>query len=232
MDTPDFIEIFPDALSREACAALVSRFEACGQASPGIAGTAVQPEVKRSDDICVSILPQWRDAEEQLYRAVIPGLRAYARKYPHLLLASIEYDWTEPGGVTRSMRAEDFAALSDQALTEVLAESLRPGKINLQRYRAGIGGYPRWHCEQSPLAPQTEALHRAVLWTIYLNDGFEEGETEFLYQQRKIVPQTGALLIAPTAFTHTHRGNRPLGGDKYIATSWILFKRADQMVKR
>ena len=36
-------------------------------------------------------------------------------------------------------------------------------------------------------------------------------------------------LIAPTAFTHTHRGNRPLHGDKFIATSWILFQRADAL---
>jgi len=37
------------------------------------------------------------------------------------------------------------------------------------------------------------------------------------------------VLIAPTAFTHTHRGNRPTGGDKYIATSWIFFNRAEQI---
>jgi len=66
-----------------------------------------------------------------------------------------------------------------------------------------------------------------VLWTIYLNDAFEEGETEFLYQALKIRPRTGALLIAPTAFTHTHRGNMPRGGNKYIATSWILYQRAE-----
>jgi hypothetical protein len=40
-------------------------------------------------------------------------------------------------------------------------------------------------------------------------------------------PKTGSVLIAPTAFTHTHRGNRPIDGDKYIATSWILFNRAE-----
>jgi hypothetical protein len=43
------------------------------------------------------------------------------------------------------------------------------------------------------------------------------------------VPKTGSLLIAPTAFTHTHRGNMPKGGDKYIATSWILFNRAERL---
>jgi hypothetical protein len=43
------------------------------------------------------------------------------------------------------------------------------------------------------------------------------------------VPRTGDLLIAPTAFTHTHRGNRPRGGDKFIATGWILFQRAEAL---
>ena len=80
-----------------------------------------------------------------------------------------------------------------------------------------------------PRAPDCETLHRHLLWTLYLNDGFDDGETEFLFQQRKVVPRTGDLLIAPTAFTHTHRGNRPLGGAKYIATSWVLFQRAERL---
>ena len=77
--------------------------------------------------------------------------------------------------------------------------------------------------------PGCETLHRHLLWTLYLNDGFQAGETEFLFQQRRIAPKAGTLLIAPTAFTHTHRGNRPEGADKVIATSWILFQRAEQM---
>ena len=74
-----------------------------------------------------------------------------------------------------------------------------------------------------------ESLQRTVLWTIYLNDGFDGGETEFLHQRRTVRPKTGSLLIAPAAFTHTHRGNTPHGGDKFIATSWILFQRAEVM---
>jgi hypothetical protein len=62
---------------------------------------------------------------------------------------------------------------------------------------------------------------------VYLNDVPEAGETEFYYQQRKIQPRAGTLLIAPAGFTHTHRGNMPVGGDKYIATSWILFQRGE-----
>ena len=44
-----------------------------------------------------------------------------------------------------------------------------------------------------------------------------------------VVASPGSLLIAPTAFTHTHRGNRPQNGDKFIATSWILFQSADKL---
>ena len=44
-------------------------------------------------------------------------------------------------------------------------------------------------------------------------------------EERKL----GLLLIAPAAYTHTHRGNVPRGGPKYIATSWILFQRAETL---
>src|SRR5690606_30815922 len=115
------------------------------------------------------------------------------------------------------------------ALASIARSLLRPGAINLQRYRAGQGGYPYWHCELYPRDPGCETLHRHLLWTVYLNDGFSAGETEFLYQGRKVAPRTGRLVIAPAGFTHTHRGNRPEGGDKYIATSWVLFNRAEQI---
>ena len=118
---------------------------------------------------------------------------------------------------------------ADAQLAAIVQNVFRPGTINLQRYRADEGGYPYWHCELYPKDDSAESLHRTLLWTIYLNDGFEEGETEFFFQDRKIVPQAGALLLAPTAFTHTHRGNKPLKRDKYIATSWVLYKRAEQL---
>jgi hypothetical protein len=111
----------------------------------------------------------------------------------------------------------------------IVEQVLRPGSINLQRYTADEGGYPYWHCELYPQDGASESLHRLLLWTVYLNDDFSEGETEFLYQHKRVKPMLGSVLIAPTAFTHTHRGNMPKGGDKYIATSWILFQRAESI---
>ena len=225
----DFIEVYDDALPREACRQLVAAFEASGAAVPGRVGGGVLPELKDSRDILVSGQPEWRDAENALNNAVFTGLLAYLRKYRYALIAPLMLQVGGPDGKPRRIAAEDFDAMDDAALAGLVRTVLRPGAINLQRYTAGQGGYPYWHCELYPRDASAETLHRHVLWTIYLNDGFDAGETEFLYQDRKVTPRAGSLLIAPAAFTHTHRGNRPEGGDKYIATSWILFQRAEQL---
>ena len=65
-----------------------------------------------------------------------------------------------------------------------------------------------------------EVSRRQFVVQVYLNDDFDGGETEFLYQQRIEEVGAGDVLIFPASFTHTHRGNPPLGGTKYIATSW------------
>jgi hypothetical protein len=228
MNAPDFIEVYDDVLPRETCAWLIANFEASGAALPGRVGGGVLSELKDSRDIGISGKPEWREAEAALNAAMFKGLLAYLRAYRHALLAPLMLQIKDAStGEPRRLRPEDFDTLDDPALGDIVRAVLRPGAINLQRYSADRGGYPYWHCELYPKDASCETLHRTLLWTIYLNDGFAAGETEFLYQQRKIVPRTGALLIAPTAFTHTHRGNTPTGGDKYIATSWLLFQRAE-----
>jgi hypothetical protein len=225
----DFIEVFENTLPREACAALVERFLASNAAQPGRVGSGVLPELKDSLDIGISGKPQWRETEAQLNAAMFPALLAYLRKYPHALVAPLMLEIPGGDGKRHRLTAERLRVMDDAALTPIVQAVLRPGAINLQRYAAGRGGYPYWHCELFPRDAQAETLHRHLLWTLYLNDGFGEGETEFLHQQRKIVPRAGSLLIAPAAFTHTHRGNRPQGGDKFIATSWVLFQRVEAL---
>ena len=227
--TGDFIEVFDDALDRSACAAIVERFAAAGNVQPGRVGGGVLPELKDSLDLSITGLADWQDVERQLNDAVLRGLLHYLRRYPQALISPLMLQHAPPGGTPRRLTAEDLAARDDAGLLELVSATLRPGAINLQRYAAGRGGYPYWHCELYPRDPGCETLHRHLLWTLYLNDGFQAGETEFLFQQRRIAPKAGTLLIAPTAFTHTHRGNRPEGADKVIATSWILFQRAEQM---
>jgi hypothetical protein len=225
----DFIEVIDDAVDRDTCAAIVSRLRGSEGLQPGRVGGGVYPELKHSRDLRISGNPDWAEVDARLQQAVFAGVLGYLRKYPQTLISPLMLQQPDPSGGLRRLQAEDFAAMDDKAIAELARVCLRPGAINLQWYPAGEGGYPYWHCELYPRDASAETLHRHLLWTLYLNDEFEEGETEFLFQQLKVKPRTGSLLIAPTAFTHTHRGNRPQNGDKFIATSWILFQPAEKL---
>jgi len=87
-------------------------------------------------------------------------------------------------------------------------------------------GYHVWHCEYEG---STDNRNRVLSWILYLNDVEEGGETEFLYQSMRIKPKTGTFILFPAYFTHTHRGNPPLSGEKYIATGWIEFLNTSEV---
>ena len=78
-------------------------------------------------------------------------------------------------------------------------------------------GYHAWHCENG----DWNSRHRLAVYTIYLNDVEEGGETEFLYQSLRVKPTQGTVCIFPSMYTHTHRGNPPLSGEKHVVTGWI-----------
>ena len=80
------------------------------------------------------------------------------------------------------------------------------------------GGFHRWHYENSSL----QASARKLVVQLYLNTVEEGGETEFLYINKRVKAKQGTLIIFPAAFTHTHRGNPPIGQDKYILTTWVI----------
>jgi len=80
-------------------------------------------------------------------------------------------------------------------------------------------GYHVWHVEHGK---GFDNQKRALVFTIYLNDVEEGGETEFLHFSKRIKPKTGRVVIWPASFPYVHRGNPPLSGDKYLLTSWMI----------
>ena len=82
------------------------------------------------------------------------------------------------------------------------------------------GGYHHWHYENSAASHS----QRELVWMIYLNDLEPEqgGETEFMYQCRRIRPTKGTVVFFPAGMTHVHKGNLVLSGDKYILTGWYI----------
>ena len=83
-------------------------------------------------------------------------------------------------------------------------------------------GYHTWHVEYGK---EFEMSKRAFVYSVYLNDVEEGGETEFLHFSKRVKPKKGRIVIWPAAFPYLHRGNPPLSGEKYILTSWMLLEK-------
>ena len=93
-------------------------------------------------------------------------------------------------------------------------------QLKLQKTRP-TEGYHVWHIEHSTGFANEP---RAFVYSVYLNDVEEGGETEFLHFSKRVKPKTGRIVIWPAAFPYVHRGNSPLSGEKYILTSWLLLR--------
>ena len=82
------------------------------------------------------------------------------------------------------------------------------------------GGFNKWHYENASL----QTANRSFVVQAYLNTVENGGETEFLYQNKRVNAIQGTVLIWPAGYTHVHRGNPPIGQDKYILTTWGLLQ--------
>ena len=82
-------------------------------------------------------------------------------------------------------------------------------------------GYHVWHIEHGRGFSNEP---RAFVFSIYLNDVEEGGETEFLHFSKRVKPKKGRIVIWPASFPYVHRGNPPLSGEKYILTSWMMLR--------
>ncbi len=78
-----------------------------------------------------------------------------------------------------------------------------------------------WHIDhQFSPGPDDMLCERVITFIWYLNDDFEEGNTEF--NDCFIEPEQGKLLLFAPSTTMIHRGHPPRNGsDKYICTGWL-----------
>jgi len=78
-------------------------------------------------------------------------------------------------------------------------------------------GFHEWHHERAT----PENAHRIMAYLTYLEVPEEGGETEFLHQSLRLDPIVGRTLIWPAGYTHMHRGNPPLVGEKMYIDGWF-----------
>ena len=171
-----------------------------------------------SPDVCARIVAEF---DRFLAEAPKQAITAGAAQTPFLEFTRLDYS------LNATVHLPKIAGIVDAALgkcvalygakyfvTRQIKASTKEVKLQKTPPR---GGYHFWHCENFTKDTAT----RVLAWMIYLNDiPPGEGETEFIWQKRRIQPQAGTCLLWPTSFTHTHRGNPVYSTSKYIATGW------------
>lgn len=192
-----FIRAYENAVSDDCCDAIISYFEWCLKNNR----TWERPEdgIQKSDSSCTLNPGSMRENSTS---------------------EAIEYHWGNAG----QMLSEFNSAFWDTyypRYREEFSTLKMYSKHTIFTYKVQktypMEGYHSWHCEQD----NRNYAQRILTYNLYLNDIYEGGETEFLWQKLRIPARKGTLAIFPTGFTHTHRGNPPLDGIKYLLTGWI-----------
>lgn len=226
----DFIEIYPNALTPEFCQNFIQQFDASPHKNPGRTGGGVDTSKKISHDIYLNQHAEFQPPLQTILAACADNISAYLAKYYFSLISSIaltvEHPKTKKPVVLTS---DNFEEIGKPNIVNLMRYLFRLAPINAQKYDQGMGNYGYWHSEIFPQPGANDALHRLLLFIIYLNDVEEGGETDFFYQNKSVKPKAGSMVIAPCGFTHTHRGNIPISSDKYVLTSWMMYNPANRI---
>jgi hypothetical protein len=189
----DFIRAYPKAVSREFCRGMIDYFEWCNKNNRTFKRTEATKLFKDDESCTVQPLDYW----------------------------DITFSNDNLGGYVQEFNNSFWNECWPSYISEVdILRQINSCTIFSYKIQKTIpsGGYHVWHFEQSE-----RHSRRIAAYVLYLNDVPEGGETEFLYQQKRIPPSEGTLVIFPASYTHTHRGNPPLRGVKYIMTGWIEY---------
>lgn len=227
----DFIEVYDNVLSADLCARLRDMFKQDGLAQAGVTGQGVDTKKKISRDIMLNQHPQLASLLEEVTEATRKQLVKYFAKYHFMLIAPLGLKIRGNDGTPVDLTNENYEQYGKGKEEQFMRALYRLGNIQAQHYAKAVGNYNYWHCEVYPQKGGVEALHRSLLFMFYLNDVAEGGETDFYYQNKRVKPREGRMVVAPAYFTHTHRGRTPQSSDKYILTSWVLLNQAQQLFR-
>jgi hypothetical protein len=191
-----FIGHYPALVPPDVCMKTIKYFEEAHQINASYdrqSGEGVAPHIKSDTAISFNFPTAFEEANSQLLLLNNDVSRIMISR--HLQDAINDY-------------VEVYSALMKSPLIAMYHK--------VQKTKIGQG-YHVWHFESG----EAETMNRSLVYSIYLNDVQEGGETEFLYQHKRYAPRQGDVLIFPAHFTHTHRGNPPLSNEKYIVTGWL-----------
>lgn len=203
----NFMGIFPNTASKEYCNEVIEWFEI-----NDLEGSGGQNNTESRQEVQPGMPKTHKDSQiywmGQERKILAPNENILVNRDSSILTKFSTLIWKAYDKYTKVYGA---------ALDQLGRHKLAPN-IKVQRY-APTQGYHVWH---SDVSNEANAL-RVLVCLLYLNTVKEGGETEFLYQKMRIPPVQGTLVMFPATWTHLHRGNPPLKGNKYVINTWLQF---------
>ena len=190
----NFIGVYDNYFSDEFCDNLITHFEWSQRTNK----TFQRPEaesVKNDESVCLN------PGNIQEINFTWPNIQGYMDEFNHVFWNECYADYLG--------RFSVLANYDGHTVYTYKVQKTLPG-----------GGYHIWHSEDG----SKQMAQRVGVYILYLNDVEEGGETEFLYQTKRVSAKKGRLVIFPPNYPWAHRGNPPLSGEKYILTGWMEFK--------
>jgi hypothetical protein len=90
---------------------------------------------------------------------------------------------------------------------------------HINKYECKNEGKYDYHIDRYLTKGMGQERYITFIW--YLNDVEEGGETEIKGNIR-IKPETGKLLLFPSAWTYPHCSRKTISNDKYVIVGWLL----------
>lgn len=169
-------------------------------------------------EICQEMIRRFELKKDQQYEGLIGQMQQKDQSIKRStdLVVSGKEDWKDVDGIL--FRSLGFAM---RVFREKYPYFKGPFKdMGYAIQRTNPGEFYHWHIDGG----SHEFSQRQLVAVWYLNDvPGPGGETEFLFQDVKIRPEQGKLILFPPFWTHEHRGATLQKGVKYIATTWVVF---------
>ena len=190
----DYIKEYPQALSVDVCNTIIERFEADDRKYHG--AVVGDDNIKKSTDLYISKLPEWKDIDGVFFNAVSKGFEEYLQLLSDDLGYRTDIRLYDRGyQIQKTSVGENYDWHTDHCING-----------NLKHLRDNLYEYG----------------NRIATYIIYLNDNFEGGQTQFFKDETcGIIPEKGKLMFFPANDLYIHRGDVVTQGAKYIMTGWM-----------
>jgi hypothetical protein len=191
-----------NSLCDDLCDEIINKFENDPDKFDGCTIGGVQKDIKDTKDFNIPInCEKWYKIHKCLLKELTKNIGQYIDS-----LCYDEYKMTSQNSKT------DFTPINKKNIIFY--------NFMVQRYTKNEGRYI-YHDDSYINFEKKE--HRVITYLWYLNTVEEGGETVF-WNDYKIKPEKGKLILFPANWIFPHCGKMPISSNKYIITGWIYYK--------